>query len=131
MIPEYTVNEYALLFPMMEGKAYDDFKADIAANSLREPVVLWRGQLIDGRNRYKACRELGIAFETEDLPDDTDPLAYVLSKNLHRRQLTESQLAALTVDIANMQRGDNQHTNDSGKEEKYKGSFRANGCIGA
>ena len=59
MIREF--HEVANIFPMMQGDEFDALKADIDANGLREPVWLHPdGRIIDGRNRYLACCELGI-----------------------------------------------------------------------
>jgi len=82
----------AAIFPMMEGKSLEDFKADIEEYGVREPAEVLNGKLIDGRNRYVVCLELGIKCPTVDVTVD-DPVAYVLSKNLHRRHMTPSQLS--------------------------------------
>lgn len=86
-------HEAANLFPLLEGQAYEDFKEDIRKNGQAEPIVYWRGKILDGRNRYRACNDLGIIPLTREILGDLDPIAFVLSENLHRRHLTESQRA--------------------------------------
>lgn len=54
------------------------------------------GKILDGGNRYRACTELGIAPETIEYSGG-DPLAFVLSENLHRRHLTQIQQAAIVA----------------------------------
>ena len=85
----------AMFFPLMTGEEFERFKADINAHGLRVPVQLWQGKIIDGRNRYRACQELGVDVRTEELVDlvGKDPTAYVLTVNLHRRHLSASQRA--------------------------------------
>ena len=62
------------------------------------------GRILDGRNRAKACQELGIEPKYVEY-EGNDPVGFVLSKNLHRRQLTQSQLAMLINTLANLPKG--------------------------
>ena len=66
------------------------------------------------RNRYKACQELGIEMDFCEIEDkeDFDPIAYVLSHNLHRRHLTTSQRSDVAGKVATMRAGDNQHSKE-------------------
>lgn len=69
---------------------------DIAANGLRDPIVLDAlGRLIDGRNRLAACQQAGVepTFRTEDLSDDDEIEDYILSVNVEKRSLTGGQKA--------------------------------------
>ncbi len=82
----------ASLFPLLTGDELQALAADIKANGLREPIVLdAEGRVLDGRNRLRACEVEGVepAFTTYD----GDPVAYVVSANLRRRNMTKSQLA--------------------------------------
>ncbi len=97
---EISIHPAALLFPMMGEQELSDLADDIAANGLLEPVVLYHGEVLDGRNRLKACELADVEprfVEVDgDLPSAT---IYVLSKNLHRRHLTTSQRAAIAADV--------------------------------
>jgi len=94
-----SVHPAANLFPMLNEAALADLAADIAANGQREPVVLWEGKVIDGRNRLAACERAGVVPCFTALTHCPDPVAYVMSANLHRRHLTEAQRVALAVKI--------------------------------
>lgn len=98
---------YADVFPWIEGEAYEALKADIAKNGVLEPIVFLDGQILDGRNRYAAARELGIEYPRVEYRGD-DPLGYVVSLNLRRRHLTESQRAIAASKLANVGHGGNR-----------------------
>jgi hypothetical protein len=99
-------HDYANLFPMLDAAAQDRLREDIQAHGVREPVIVFGGRILDGRNRYMAARDLGLDFPVADfVGTDAEALAYVLSTNLHRRHLTEAQRAAVAAKIANMGRG--------------------------
>lgn len=89
------------LFPLIDGDEFNDLAADIAAHGLREPIVLYDGAILDGRNRYAACLSAGVAPRFVEYDGD-DALAFVLSLNLHRRHLDESQRGMVAARVANM-----------------------------
>jgi ParB-like chromosome segregation protein Spo0J len=105
MIESYTNHPAADLFPMIEGKAWEEFKEDVQTNGFLESITLYRGQILDGRNRYRAAIELGkldeLGVAEFDDDHDFDPFQWVLSQNLHRRHLTESQRASVAAKLVN------------------------------
>jgi hypothetical protein len=92
------------LFPMMTQAEADELKVNIKAHGLRDDIVLYNGKILDGRNRYLACKELRISPRYVEF-DGNSPLEFVLSKNLHRRHLTESQRAMVASKLANLRDG--------------------------
>jgi hypothetical protein len=97
----FPVHPAANLFPMLQGQAFDELVDDIRQNGLKEPVVFYKGELLDGRNRYRACLVLGIKPDAAEIDEDEnfDPLKWVLSMNLHRRHLTTSERAMVAAKI--------------------------------
>lgn len=92
------VHPAAALFPLMHGGELDLLVADIAQNGLREPIVLAGGLILDGRNRLHACELAGVAPRFVEWDGDGgSPLSFVLSRNLHRRHLDESQRSLIAV----------------------------------
>jgi hypothetical protein len=76
------------MFPLMEGKEFDELVGDIQRRGLGFPIVIFEGQIIDGRNRARACQRAGVEprysqFEgkAEDVP------RFIVSANIHRRHL--------------------------------------------
>lgn len=88
------VHPVALLMPEMTELQYMALRDDIKARGLRTPIILaGDGRIADGRHRYKACRELGIEpnFVRSKYKSDADLAREVVSLNLKRRHLSESQ----------------------------------------
>lgn len=106
-------HEYANLFPMMSESELTGLVADIKANGLQDPVVIHEGMILDGRNRYKACLEAGVVADTIDYEGD-DALSYVISHNLHRRHLNESQRAMVASRMAKLTSGNPTGSNQYG-----------------
>jgi hypothetical protein len=88
---ELQFHPLANIFPLMEGEEFDAFVADIARHGQHARIVLKDGMILEGRNRYRACRKLGIepSFACKEYSDQiTDPAAYVISANIRRRHLS-------------------------------------------
>lgn len=96
---DYEPHPLSQLFPMMESDEFEKFKADIQANGLHDQIMIYEGKILDGRNRYRALKELGRQIEVRFWPGfGSSPTAYVLGKNLNRRHLSSSQRAAIAVE---------------------------------
>ena len=80
-----------LLPPMSEGELADLIE-DIRSNGQLIPIVAYEGQILDGRNRWLACEHLGITPKVAQYDGD-DPVSYVISANVKRRHLTQTQKA--------------------------------------
>jgi hypothetical protein len=100
----YEAHPLAALFPMMSQQELQEMAANIKANGLIDPIVLYDGKILDGRNRYQACLIAGVEPRL-DAYNGAEPIQFVVSKNIHRRHLTPIQLAVLANTIANMNRG--------------------------
>jgi hypothetical protein len=102
-----TTNAHPLanLLPQLDGGAFDELVADIRVNGLLEPITIYEGLVLDGHNRLRACKAAGIEPRFVTFDGD-DPLAFVISMNLRRRHLDESQRAMVAARLANLRQGE-------------------------
>lgn len=119
---ELPVHPAADIFPMMSEEELVDPAEDIKANGLVHPLIIdAAGQLIDGRNRLAACKLAGVEPRFEQL-NGRDPLAYIASANLKRRNLAKGQQAmALAMIYPEPERG--RGKKDEAKKEAESASF--------
>ena len=101
------VHPLAEKIPAMTSDEFVDLTSDIEANGLREPIWLYEGKILDGRHRYMACVKLNLKAETR-LYEGDNPLAFVISMNIHRRHLTAEAKRELIAELlkANPQASD-------------------------
>lgn len=76
-------------FPMMSEQRYADLRESIRVNGQREPITLCDGMILDGRNRHRACVELGLSPRTR--VHDGDPWLYAWDLNGNRRDINDDQ----------------------------------------
>jgi hypothetical protein len=98
----------AEIFPLVEGKEFDDFVEDIRQHTQRQEIDIWNEQIIDGRTRALACRKLGIEpkYHTCRFKDGAGARAYVISQNFTRRHLTPEQKHDLIIKFADWSKSD-------------------------
>ena len=89
---EYEFHDAAAIFELMTQDDFEALVEDIRTNGLREPIGLYEGKVLDGRNRYRACILADVKRRYAEIDTD-DPVAYVMSMNLQRRHLDASQRA--------------------------------------
>jgi hypothetical protein len=103
LVDELQIHEAANLFPEMEEEEIEKLAADIRDNCMKVPIILDdRGRVIDGRNRLRACKLLNRRFlETQTYYGEGDAIVgFVVSQNLYRRHLTQSQRADVAAKLA-------------------------------
>lgn len=90
------IHQEANATPNMTKEQYEALKIDIERNGQIEPVILYRGKIIDGRHRYRIMSELNKkTINTVSIPNNStiaDIKSLVKSKETHRHQ-TPTQLA--------------------------------------
>lgn len=95
------IHPVAEIFPRILGEDFLALKADIKKNGLIEAIWTYQGAIIEGRNRYYACTDIGIEPRYREYTGD-DPLSFSISLNLTRRHLTDGQRQMVGAAIANI-----------------------------
>lgn len=97
---------YSEIFPLIEGADFDSLVADIKEHGLREKIWLYDGRVIDGRNRFLACQKAKVKQQYREFKgDDAAALSFVVSANVQRRHLSESQRASAAAKAATLKQG--------------------------
>ena len=136
-VNELEFHPIANAFPLVDGQAFEELTADIKRKGLLNPITLYEDKILDGRNRYRACKDAGIELTEADvktLPEGLDPIDFVRSNNIHRRHLLPSQLEAVAAELANMRQGAPLGNQNASKTNGPNGPFvteAAGGCDGA
>ena len=94
----YSQHPLSAAFPAMDSETFRALVEDVRSHGQRDTATLCDGMVIDGWHRYKACQELSIPCRFEEF-SGLDAVAFVRSKNQHRRHYQKSQQAAIEVSL--------------------------------
>jgi hypothetical protein len=112
------LHDLCKIMPPHTKEEFNELKEDIRKNKLQASIMTYEGKILDGRGRYNACVELAKeGVETNFRTDPytgPDPRRYVVSANVKRRHLNESQRALIATQLA---------TYTHGGDRTGKGSF--------
>ena len=94
--------EFKDLIPPLSAQEYAQLEQNLLAQGCRDPIVLWRGTIIDGHNRHRICTTHGIEYATTKLrfPSRQAVVLWILDNQLGRRNITDAtriELAALKL----------------------------------
>lgn len=107
---------FAEVFPLLPDGELAELAEDIKVFGLREPIWLYEGKILDGRNRWLACQKARKEPQYRTFKGTQNgALALVVSNNIHRRQLTVEQRAMAAARIATLRQGGDQKTINSAR----------------
>lgn len=86
------------VWPMMAEDKLHELADDIRKNGQLVPVWLYEGKILDGRNRWAACKIAGVEPKTKEYTGD-EPTAFAVSLNDRRRHMGKSALAAVAAEL--------------------------------
>ena len=97
---------------MMSETEAANLREDIQRNGLLEAIWTYQNQIVDGRNRYNACLATGVEPRFREWNGSGSLVSFVVSLNLHRRHLSESQRAMVAAKLATMKSGERTDLSD-------------------
>ena len=114
--------EFANLCPDLTPEEYKLLEQSILDDGCREPIVIWKGNILDGHNRYEICQKHERPFKVKalNLPGRDAALAWIIRNQCGRRNLSESQRAMLAARLSNLTVGANQHVKRTSDEPASK-----------
>src|SRR5271165_2417671 len=118
---------FAALFPELPPEELSLLVRDIKERGQNEPIILYKGLILDGRNRYRACQIARVKpwieeFNTKEAKGS--PEDFVLRRNLKRRYLSMGQKAAIALDWS-------EQFESNPESEKTKAAGRPKGTVSA
>jgi len=110
------------VWPMMAEDKLHELADDIRRNGQLVPVWLYEGKILDGRNRWAACKIAGIEPKTKDYTGD-EPTAFAVAMNDRRRHMNKGALAAVAAELepffaADAKRRQREAGKDHGRGQK-------------
>jgi len=87
----------ANIFPLLSEEELKELAQDIKDNGLKQTIVLHEDKILDGRNRYRACKLACVEPRFEKFKGDS-AASFVISMNLKRRHLSASQRGMVGAD---------------------------------
>lgn len=79
------------LIPPLSKDEFRRLESNIMTEGCRDPLVIWRGYIIDGHNRYEICMRQGIPFHVveKDFDSREEVFSWICANQLGRRNISE------------------------------------------
>jgi len=96
------IHKFAMLFPVMSREAIEELANDIREKGQLQPITTYKGEIVDGRNRYEAMRII-LGWPEDKLwtiefdGNESDVVARLDSLNSRRRHMSAQQRACSAV----------------------------------
>lgn len=93
-------HELSAICTDMPDDEFEELCADVKKRGLVHPIIVFENQILDGWHRYRAC--LRTHSQPKFLPmPGKDPVDFVISTNIHRRNLSGAQRGIIVTLLHN------------------------------
>lgn len=108
-------DELKSLMPSLATEEFNLLEQSIVAEGIRDPLIIWGNNLIDGHNRLNIARKHGLKFKTitKEFDNIEEVKLWIIKNQLGRRNLTNELRAYYIGKYYNSNKlkyGSNQHT---------------------
>jgi hypothetical protein len=100
---DFELDPICALFPQLAEAELSELASDIKRFGQLEPILLYEGKIIDGRNRLLACKLAGVPPWTMPFEPSKARMTaqqYAISANLRHRHLSVGQMSAIVVELS-------------------------------
>ena len=119
------------MIPPLKKEEYKNLEESIKAEGCRDPIITWKGFIVDGHNRYEICTKLHIPYKTVQISFDSreEAISWICLNQLSRRNLSEEAFRYLVGKRYDAEKqimrkknaaGINQYTTSPGANEEMK-----------
>ena len=136
-ICDYVIHRAASVFPLLEGDRFQSLVDSIAVHGVQNPIVSYKGEVLDGRNRLRAVMKLREEGHKLDLPcvewDAKCGLSateWVAAQNLDRRHLSADAYVTATAAINRILRKEAKERQKAGQAKAGQASKNPTGRRG-
>lgn len=113
-------DDFRSLIPPLTDDEYSRLERSIIAEGVRDPIITWNGTIVDGHNRYRICREHGIAFKTAEIGFGSKDAAkiWIIENQFGRRNLNSYQKSVLALQLEPLYAEEAKRRQSQGGKEK-------------
>lgn len=89
------------LIPPLSDEEFKQLEENIKNEGCRDALVIWKGTIVDGHNRYKICQGNSIPFKTEEkkFADRDEVAEWIILNQFGRRNLSLAQRSELAMKL--------------------------------
>ena len=96
----FPISYLATILPPLDPPRYQALVTSISQHGLLHPIIVWRGEIIDGVHRLMACLQLGIDPTYHHLPDGDDPLEFLKAEGFSYRDMDDNARAKAAAKLS-------------------------------
>jgi N6-adenosine-specific RNA methylase IME4 len=93
--------EFKSLIPPLSPEEFAQLEKNCLAEGIREKILVWKGLIIDGHNRFEIATRWGLDFQTQEkhFENESDVKAWMITNQFGRRNLSNYQRSVLALQL--------------------------------